>query len=538
VEERPVIVAVASAPGPALRGVVRASGPGALAIAARLTGGGGVGRCDGRGGDSGRSGGDGCARGGGSDPGDAGDAGRGHGGCDRPGWRGIRAARLRSPAPPCACLVLAAPAPRSATGEDCVEFHLPGNPALLERVVDAFVAVADGHARRAEPGEFSARSVLTGRVSIAEAERVAGVIAAATDAQLEAAEALRANAAGAVARAVADELATLLALVEAGIDFTDQEGVVAIGAETLAARARAAADRLESLARASAGVEAAVAAPLVVLAGAPNAGKSSLFNALLGRARAVAAPVAGTTRDVLREPLALPGGVTVLLADLPGVDAAAGPLDLAVQQRAEEALAAADVVVWCAPVGPGGADRSCAEGAEPGPRTARVRSVRAAVRAPVVEARTKADLATARPAADTDTRVATSARDGTGVEALKHAVARALAERHSTRGGERLALGAAQRSLLEGSVNALREAAALAWADARRASPEPGVHGATDTRGAPGSTRGPSGRTPLAQPEVVAALLRTALDRLGGVAGEIPPDDVLGRLFAHFCVGK
>jgi tRNA modification GTPase len=381
------------------------------------------------------------------------------------------------------------------------------------------VAVADGHARRAEPGEFSARSVLTGRVSIAEAERVAGVIAAATDAQLEAAEALRANAAGAVARAVADELATLLALVEAGIDFTDQEGVVAIGAETLAARARAAADRLESLARASAGVEAAVAA-------------------LLGRARAVAAPVAGTTRDVLREPLALPGGVTVLLADLPGVDAAAGPLDLAVQQRAEEALAAADVVVWCAPVGPGGADRSCAEGAEPGPRTARVRSVRAAVRAPVVEARTKADLATARPAADTDTRVATSARDGTGVEALKHAVARALAERHSTRGGERLALGAAQRSLLEGSVNALREAAALAWADARRASPEPGVHGATDTRGAPGSTRGPSGRTPLAQPEVVAALLRTALDRLGGVAGEIPPDDVLGRLFAHFCVGK
>jgi tRNA modification GTPase len=434
------IVAVASPPGRAARGIVRASGREACAAAAAVL----AGDCPAREAIAARR-------------------------------RGVHAARLRDPAIP--VLVLVMPGPESATGEDCTEIHAPGNPALLERIVAAAVAGAGGNARRAAPGEFSARAVLAGRTDIAGAERVAAAIAAETDAGLAAAERLRSGAAHAAVAADAEEVAAVLALVEAGIDFTDQEDVVAIARPELERRIAAVRDSLRARASRARAQEAASHAPRVVLVGAPNAGKSSLFNALVGAERTVAADGRGTTRDAVEHALRLPGGEAVLV-DLPGIEEAEGELDVLAQRRAGDEIDRADLLLECSE------DGSAADAALP-------------AGVPSIRVRTKADARRDGPRE----AVATSAVTGAGIEALRSRIAAALASAAPRAAGD-AALGAARRALVAeaaGSLDsALREHA----------------------------------------PELVAACLRTALDRLGEVSGAIPPDDVLGRLFAGFCVGK
>lgn len=445
-DTRSVIVAVASPPGHSPRGIVRLSGEASLNVVTNVL-----------------------------DP------------CSLN--RGVHVARLRAPAPACACLLLVMPGPASATGEDCVEVHLPGNPALLERVVDALIGASDGHARRAGPGEFSARAVLNGRMNVAQADRVAAAIAAQTDAQLHAADALAKRAAGARTSSAADEVATLLALVEAGIDFTDQEDVSAIAPDALRFKVQAVIAALQS--QALAGSEAASVAPIVVLGGPPNAGKSSLFNALLGRTRAVAAPLAGTTRDVLREPLELPSGHWVILVDAPGLEPSKNELDVLVQQQAEDVLQHADVLLWCSPAGQ--LEHSAPD-----------------VRAAVLPVKTMCDRSASTPFVR---ELQTSAHTSRGLDALRTAIDHAVQARAMLHSAAQHTLGSAQRDLAAQAVLALQEASRLA------------------------STASPGARQ-IPHPELVAASLRTALDRLGEIAGAIPPDDVLGRLFARFCVGK
>jgi tRNA modification GTPase len=438
------ILAVASPAGQAARGIVRASGRGACAaVAAAL---------------------------------DAGHAGHA---AVAARTRGVHAVRLADPAIP--ALVIVMPGPASATGEDCVEIHAVGNPLVLERIADAVVARAGGDARRAHPGEFSVRGVLNGRLAIADAERVAAAVEAETDAELVAADALRSGDAGRAAATDADELANVLALVEAGIDFTDQEDVTAIARTDLERRVGAVRTRLRARLAAGSGTERTARAPRVVLAGPPNAGKSSLFNALLGVARAVESPERGTTRDAIEHSMTLPGGGEAVLVDAPGFDDAVQELDLLVQQRAADALRRADVVLAC---------RRADDGDDaPLPIAAHGQVV--------IAVRTQCD----RDASHDGSALRTSARTGEGLDALRTAIAGAVAGR-TARGAAESTLGAARAALLVEAADALEEAL--------------GVQA----------------------PELVAAALRTALDRLGEVAGAIPPDDVLGRLFAGFCIGK
>jgi tRNA modification GTPase len=385
--------------------------------------------------------------------------------------------------------------PRSYTGEDGAEILFPGNPHLVERVLARVLSVEG--VRLAAPGEFTARAYLNDKLTLDQAEGVAATIAAESDEQLSAAQELLSGHTGALYRKWLDELATLLALVEAGIDFTEQEDVVPIAPPALHARLSGLRQAIDHHLGTSAGAEARPILPRIVLAGRPNAGKSTLFNALLGRRRAVVSERSGTTRDVLEEQLDLtrdlPGGCPVLLIDLAGLDESTpGTVDALAQDRARQAVASADVVVLCDPSGRFDLPL-------PGAR-------------PVIRIRTKADLpvppfprdaSEAAPAA----QIAVCALDGWNLAVLRRAMADAASAWRGS--GVATLLPRHRRELGEARAALIHASAAVS----------------------PGSSH-------LAQPEVVAGWLRAALDALGSLAGRISPDDVIGRIFATFCVGK
>lgn len=390
------------------------------------------------------------------------------------------------------CLALHSSAPRSFTGEDTLELLVPGNPALMERIV-GMIASRPG-VRLARPGEFAARAYLAGKLSIEQAEGIAAAITAQTDAQLAAADRMLDGSRGRVYRAWAEELATLLALVEAGIDFSDQEDVHPIAPEELRRRVEA----IRSQAMASLGTtaswERSGELPRFVLIGAPNAGKSTVFNALLGRRRAVVSDFAGTTRDALVEELDLgeeaAGGTSVLLIDLPGLDPHAnGEADVAAQRQALAELARADVAIHCDPSG-----------------KFEIGSFgQMQLPARVIRVQTKADLA----APTGDGTIAVCAIDGWNLSVLRRAIAD-CAQSVDPEDAESVVLPRHRRAIgrcVEGLAAAL-------------------------------SAMPASGSRSIERPELVAAGLRCALDELGEITGDISPDDVLGRVFAVFCIGK
>jgi tRNA modification GTPase len=390
-------------------------------------------------------------------------------------------------------------APSSYTGEDSAELLVPGNPHLLERIL-AMLTAFQG-VRHATPGEFTARAFLNDRLTLDQAEGVAATIAAETSDQLGAARDLLAGRTGDAYRAWGDELATLLALVEAGIDFTDQEDVVPIAPEALRTRLDLLATSMAAFLGARTGRETTPALPRVVLAGPPNAGKSTLFNALLGRRRAVVSPVAGTTRDVLAEEVdlagALPGAGTVVLVDLAGLDdggGVRGAIDADAQTRARDAVAHADVVIDCDPSGR---------------FTGSTGIVNAKAGQTRIRVRTKADLPS--PGAITQpgegAPLAICALDGYNLPALRRAIADAAT---GARSGSLASLLPRHRRALDETVARLAEARAAI----------------------------PAGSRSLSDPALVASALRGALDALGELTGRMSPDDVIGRIFATFCIGK
>ncbi len=450
------IAAVASPPGRSPRAIIRVSGPDARAVAADL--------------------------------------------CAIPGFtRAVLPAVIGLPAAcpieglparlPLPVLALTFPAPNSFTGEDTLELLLPGNPHLVRRALDAILALPG--VRLAEPGEFSARAYLNGRLTLEQAEGIAQRIAAETADQLAAADALMDGSHAARLRAHADALTTCLALVEAGVDFSDQEDVVPITPADLAARLSAVRGDLAGV-LGPAPRAAERERPEVALVGPPNAGKSTLFNALLGRARALVSEHAGTTRDALAEPLDLspdaPGAGTVTLVDLAGLaDRAVDGTDAAAQALARERIARADLLIWCDPTG-----RFEAAAFTPGPR-------------PVLRVRTKSDQTPARRPGDPGL-IAVCALDGTNLPTLRRAIADAVG---AAAPAGAVALPRHRRAI----------AAAVAHLDQALALTDPAAHA-------------------LAEPELTAAALRAALDALGELTGPVGTEDLLARVFSAFCVGK
>jgi tRNA modification GTPase len=241
-------------------------------------------------------------------------------------------------------LVLSFPADSSFTGQDTVEIQLVNNSTIVELVLHELINAMGG--RFAQAGEFTARAFLHGTISLSAAEGVCATISANNDAELLGASLLRSGALAKATEPVSAEIKRALALVEAGIDFTDEEDVVAISEVALRGVLQDCIQKLTAVLEGKITMESLRALPRVVLAGAPNAGKSTLFNALLGRRRAVISSLSGTTRDAIAEQTYF-GNKEVLLVDIAGNETANDPLSASMQRVATREINTADVLLWC-----------------------------------------------------------------------------------------------------------------------------------------------------------------------------------------------
>lgn len=382
-------------------------------------------------------------------------------------------------------------APHSFTGEDAVEITTHGSPVIVDAVLQACL---EAGARLARPGEFTYRAYLHGRLDLLQAEAVADLVAATTPAQVRVASSHLDGTLSESIRAMGDEIAALRALLEASLDFPD-EGFHFIAPEAVVGRLRILQQTcVRLLGTASAGRRLHDGA-LVVVAGRPNAGKSSVFNALLGRSRAIVGPTAGTTRDLLTESIAL-GGVPVTLADTAGLRDTDDHVEREGVARAEQSMAAADLVIVV--VDPSAGVDALEEG------RSLWQSLDGRGRVCVLN---KVDVwgasAAARPVWAPPDAIPVSATEGTGIDRLGEALAGVLGR--VTWEGETLTR-ARHRSLV-GEC-----AAALARAE--------------ETATAGGSE------------EYVLADLGDALRALSDLRGVESAEDVLETIFATFCIGK
>lgn len=246
-------------------------------------------------------------------------------------------------------LVIFFPGPRSVTGEDLAEVHCHGGRAVVA-AIEAAIAALPG-CRRAQPGEFTRRAFAHGRIDLAEAEGLADLLVAETEVQRLAALMLAGGVFSTRVRGWREQLLALSAQIEASLDFSDEDDVAG-PAEKFLAQLRALAAELEE-ALSAPRAEVLREGYRVALAGPPNAGKSTLFNALVGEEAAITADLPGTTRDVLVRPVAM-DGVPFSLVDMAGLRAqAADPIEAIGIARAEAELARADLVLWLGPEGQG-----------------------------------------------------------------------------------------------------------------------------------------------------------------------------------------
>lgn len=241
------------------------------------------------------------------------------------------------------------PGPRTATGEDLAELHCHGGRAVVAAIERALTA-QEG-VRRAKPGEFTRRAFANGVIDLAEAEGLADLLSSETELQRRAAQAV---AGGSLSRSLEQwrkQLLSLSAQVEAALDFSDEDDVGGLSPqfagslrvlreEWRAVLSKPRSERLRDGIR-------------VVLAGPPNAGKSSLFNALLDEGAAIVTAVAGTTRDAIERPVAI-GGIPFVLVDTAGIrDSGAGEIEAIGIERARNELDRADIVLWLGGEGEG-----------------------------------------------------------------------------------------------------------------------------------------------------------------------------------------
>ena len=383
-------------------------------------------------------------------------------------------------------LALYFPGPGSFTGESVVELHGHGGPVVMSLLVEAAI---DFGARRAEPGEFTKRAFLNDKLDLAQAEAIADLIESGT---AQAARAALRSLSGVFSNAVNDLVQQLTAIrvyVEAAIDFPEEE-IDFLGDDELAERLSRCAATFETLLSQAAVGRVMRDGYQVVIVGKPNAGKSSLMNRLSGEETAIVTEFAGTTRDVLRERIDI-DGLAVELVDTAGLRDNPDRIEEEGIRRARKAMAEADAVLWIQD-----ATEAVPEHIEePVPEGV-----------PVTIVRNKIDLSDDRPGIVEGERpvVMLSARTGEGLDALR----------------ERIRDLAGFRDLGEGAFTARR----------RHVEALHDAHGHFE-----------AGRAALRDAragELLAEELRLSQHALGTITGEFTADDLLGRIFSDFCIGK
>lgn len=442
-DPRDTIAALSSATGSGGRAILRLSGPQAFPIAAALAG---------------------------------------IASCFNPATRFHREATLRLPGlhSPLAVALSLWPGPHTLTGQDLVEIHMLAAPPLVELLLAELFKAG---ARAAQPGEFTMRAFLAGKLDLPRAEAVLGVIEANSRDELKQALEQLAGGVSGPLREVREDLLNLLADVEAALDFADED-IQFVEEGTLLTRITKALALLTNLRRRLEQRAVSGRVVRVVLAGRPNAGKSSLFNALSLSSTALVSPEPGTTRDYLTRRLMI-DEVILDLVDTAGWHPAKGTIESQAQDLRHEQMEQADLILLCLEAGhePTAEERTWALRTEP---------------PAVLCVATKCDLAPPG-----EGLLATSARAGSGLDVLRQKLAEGVrAHRPSA-----LAPSLSRcRGHLDSCLEHLRQA-----------------H-----------------QTALFQnpPELLALALRESLEELGAVAGAVYTDDLLDRIFSRFCIGK
>ncbi len=375
-------------------------------------------------------------------------------------------------------------APRSYTGEDVVEINCHGGVLVSRRILEALLAHG---ARSAEPGEFTRRAFLSGKMDLTQAEAVMDLISAQTDLALRAATEQLEGRLGARVRELREALIALLAHVEAYIDFPDED----IDPET----GRALLDRLDAVreevrellgtARQGKILREGVR---TVIYGEPNVGKSSLLNLWLGYERAIVSARPGTTRDVIEEVINL-RGIPLRLVDTAGVRETADEVEREGMERTQRELERADLVLHVM-------DGSQALTSEP----PKIRSG-----AQVLRVLNKIDLGE-HPSWEANQAVRISCLGELGIAALDEAVFERVVGGQTAHRDWALAINARHKACLEST---------LTWVQAGRDALTGGL-----------------------SPEFVAEELRAALNSVGEIVGRADVEDILGRIFSTFCIGK
>ncbi len=380
------------------------------------------------------------------------------------------------------------PAPGSFTGEPVLELQGHGGPVVMDLLLRRTLALG---ARLARPGEFSERAFLNGKLDLAQAEAIADLIEAGTQTAARLAGRTLQGALSRRVEALVEDLTRLRMYCEAALDFPDEEVDLLADGEIGVALRGLIADTSALLADARQGQLVREGLRLVI-AGPPNAGKSSLLNALSGADTAIVSPIPGTTRDLLRAEIQI-DGLPLHITDTAGLRTAADPVEEEGIRRAQGQIAQADRVLWVyaadAPTAPNQAQDHLPSGVA------------------VTRIRNKIDLLGEAPGQyDTPTgpELALSARDGAGLDLLR-AHLKAIAGYQGAEGGEFLArrrhLDALHRAL--GHLDTAAEALAATAAG-----------------------------------ELLAEDLRQAQRALGEITGAFSADDLLGRIFSGFCIGK
>ena len=402
------------------------------------------------------------------------------------------------------------PTTRSFTGQPTAEFHAIGSPPLLDA---ALRRICEAGARLAEPGEFTLRAFLAGRIDLPQAEAVLGVINASSERQLSTALHQLSGGLSGPLNELRDRMLNLLADLEAGLDFVDED-IEFVSSQQLAIELQAAKDQIGELCAQIEDRSDSRQVPRVVLIGRPNAGKSTLWNAFRSRfelnsetpnhqvASAIVSDIAGTTRDYLAVAVDI-DGQTCELIDTAGIDEefafdanedTLADIDLAAQTMTGSATSDADVVLLCVECSSSLGDWEQRQ----------LRSLPASTTLVVL---TKHDVGVSNPlSAQRFPVVATSAHRDEGLAELRAEISRCL---DSEAAGEGRALAS--------TATRCRESLRLAFESVERSAELNAI---------------------AAGEELIAAELRLALNELGKVAGSVYTDDVLDRIFSRFCIGK